>query len=125
LIDILDYTAFMESRAGLRSDATVHAKKAVDLRAKTYGRASAETAEGFVHLAMVHVTFHEYAKTEALLRDAIRIAEKACGPECDALATAYAGMETLYEAQGMTAEARKYAEPGQNAVPARKSGSKE
>lgn len=120
LVEILDYTAFVESRAGLQNDATAHAKRAFDLRAKTYGSTSAQAAEGLVHLAMVHVTFHEYAKTEALLRDAIRIAQKACGPECDALVNAYAGMQTLYEAQGMTAEAKKYAELGLNAVPARK-----
>lgn len=122
LIEVLDYTAFVESRAGLQSDATAHAKRAADVRAKTYGRNSAETAQGLVQLAMVHVTFNEFAKTETLLRDAIRIAEKACGPECDALVDAYAGMQTLYEAQGNTAEARKYAELGQNAVPSNRGG---
>jgi hypothetical protein len=119
LVAILDYVAFVESRAGLQVDATFHAKKAVDVRAKTFGRNSAQAAEGMVHLAMVHVTFNEYAKTEALLRDAIRIAEKACGPQCDVLVSAYAGMETLYETQGKREEAKRYSELGQNAVPTR------
>lgn len=119
LIDILDYVVFMESRAGLQTDATAHAKKAVDVRTKTYGRNSAQAAEGMVHLAMVHVTFNEYARSEALLRDAIRMAEKACGPECDVLVSAYAGMETLCEAQGKHEDAKRYSELGQNAVPTR------
>lgn len=120
LIEILDYVVFVESRAGLQTDATVHAKSAVDVRSKTYGRNSAQAAEGMAHLAMVHLTFHDYAKSEALLRDAIRIAEKACGPECDVLVTVYAGMETLYEAQGKPEEAKRYSELSQNAVPTRK-----
>lgn len=120
LIEILDKVAFVESRAGLQTDATDHAKRAVDVRVKTYGRNSAQTAEGMLYLAMVHLTFHDYVKSEALLRDAIRIAEKACGPECDVLVTAYAGMETFYQAQGKPEEAKRYSELSQNAVPTRK-----
>lgn len=121
LIEILDYTAFVESGAGIQTDATLHSKRAANLRAEKYGPRSAEAAEGLAHLAMVHATFKEYEKAEAMLRDAIRIAEQACGPQCDALVNAYAGMETLYEAQGNRAEAKKYAELGQNAVPTRRS----
>lgn len=123
LIDVLDYTAFVESRAGMQTDAIAHSKRAADVRVEKYGRSSEEAAEGMIHLAMVHVSFKEYGKTEALLRDAIRIAEQTCGPQCNVLVDAYAGMETLYEAQGNRAEAKKYAELGQNAVPTR--GSKD
>jgi tetratricopeptide (TPR) repeat protein len=125
LIDVLGQAAFVESRAGLRSDATAHAKRAVEARIKKYGPNSVEAAEGLGHLAMVHATFAEYAQSEALLRDAIRIAAKACGPECDALVLAYVGMEVLYEAQGKTAEATKYAELAQNAVPTNRARTKE
>ena len=118
LIEVLDYTASVESRAGMRTDAIAHAKRAAEMRAETYGSRSAEASEGMVHLAMVYVTFKDYAKAEALLREAVRIAAQACGPECDALVAAYAGMETLYEALGDKTEARKYGELGVNAVPA-------
>ena len=125
LIEVLSQAAFLETRAGLRNDATAHGKRAVDARIKKYGRNSAETAEGWVNLAMVYVSFDEYAKSEALLSDAIRVAEKACGPECETLVHAYSGMEALYAAQGNTAEAKKYAELGQNAVPAKRGRTKE
>jgi tetratricopeptide (TPR) repeat protein len=125
LIEVLSQAAFLETRAGLRNDATAHGKRAVDARIKKYGRNSAETAEGWVNLAMVYVSFDEYAKSEALLRDAIRVAQEACGPECETLVHAYSGMEALYAAQGKTAEAKKYAELGQNAVPAKRARNKE
>jgi len=64
-------------------------------------------------------SFRRVAKGETLLRDAIRIASKTCGSECDALVFAYAGMETLHEAQGKTAEARKYAEMALDATGSR------
>ena len=121
LIEILDYATFLEISAGLHADAAAHSKTAVEIRAEKYGPKSAEVADGLGHLAMVHTSLKEYDKAEALLRDAIQLAEQACGPQCRALVNAYTGMEVLYREQGNTEEATKYAELAQNAVPPRRS----
>jgi tetratricopeptide (TPR) repeat protein len=120
LIEVLDHAVLVESQLLLRSEAFLHAKRAADVRAKKYGRNSAESAVGLVNLAIVYATFKDDAKAEDLMRQAVRIAEKACGPECDALALAYSGMETLYATRGKDVEARKYAELAQEAIPSRK-----
>jgi len=117
MIEILDSLAREESRSGLRAEALEHAQRAANLRSERYGRSSAEAAEGMVHSAMVHVTFKDYAATEKLLRQAIRVAEKACGPTCATLVDAYSGMAVLHDAQGNQAEARKYEELAMEAVP--------
>lgn len=125
LIDVLGQAASAEARAGLRVDATAHAKRALEARIHKYGKNSDEAAAGIIALATVHYTFQDFAKTEMLLRDAIRIAEKACGPECDTLVLAYSGMESVYAAQGKTDESKRYAELAANAVPRRRGRTKE
>ena len=121
LIEILDYTSFMETQVGMRTDAISHSKRAADARVKKYGPDSGEAADGLTNLAVRYATFKEYEKAEALLRDAIQIAQRACGPECDALVHAYAGMEVLFTEQGNSAEAKRYAELAVEAVPSRRS----
>jgi len=69
------------------------------------------------HLAMAYLTAGHREKSKALLRDALQVASKACGPECDALVAAYAGMEAFYDAQDDSAEARRYAALGVEAAP--------
>lgn len=117
LIEILDRVAIEESRSNLQTDAVAHAKRAADVRVKVHGADSAQAAEGMVHLAMVYVTFKDFSKTESLLREAIRIATEACGPECDTLVDAYSGMAVLSDARGNASDARKYEELAMNAVP--------
>lgn len=125
LIEVLDQAASVESRTGVRADAIAHSKRALDERVKKYGATSAEVSTGMVNLAMTHTTFGENEESERLLRQAVRVAEKVCGPRCDALAFAYSGLQTFYELVGRTAEAGKYAELAQEAIPSRHSGSKE
>lgn len=120
LIAVLDQARSVETDANLRSDAKEHASRALVLRQQKFGRNSSEAVVGMVHSGLMHANFGEYALSESLLGSAVRIAEKTCGPECDALAFAYAGMYALYEAQGNMTEAKKYAELGQNAVPTRR-----
>lgn len=122
LIEALDQAAMGETLAGLPSDAKSHAKRALELRQKQYGARSVETVEGLINLAMVHATFNELSESEVLVRDAVRIAEKTCTAECDALAKAYSAMKTLYKAQGNEAEARRYSEMAIAAVPSKRSG---
>jgi tetratricopeptide (TPR) repeat protein len=123
LIEVLDQAASVETRAGLRSDATAHSKQALDERGKQYGSTSAEVSTGMVTLAMVHASFGEYEQSEKLLRQGVRVAEKVCPqPECDALAFAYSGMQTFYDLVGKSSEARKYAELAQEAIPSRRRG---
>ena len=117
LIEVLDYTASVESRGGMQTDAIAHSKMAADMRVERYGPNSAEAADGLTNLAAAYATFKEYEKAEALLRDAIQTAKQACGPECYALVKAYSGMEVIFSEQGNLAEATKYAELAQNAVP--------
>lgn len=122
LIQLLDQASFAESRAGLQDAATTHAQRALDERVKKWGANDSETSTGLVNLAMVHATFGDYESGEKLLRKAVAVAEKACGPECDALAMAYSGMRTLYGLMGKPAEAQKYDELAQNAIPPNRPG---
>lgn len=117
IIEVLDLAASAESRSGFRSDALRHSTRAVEERQKMYGRESAEASVGYVNLATIYATFNELDDCEKWLREAVRIAEKACGPECDALALAYSGMQTLYEIIGNKAEAQKYSELAVDAIP--------
>jgi len=110
LTTALDRLAFHEIRGGLRTDALAHAKRAADIRAQAFGPDSAEASRGKVNLAMVYVAFQDFATTEALLRDAIRVAKKTCGrsEECTPLLDAYSGMYVLYETIGNAAEAQRW-----------------
>lgn len=118
-ISVLDRVASIETQAGLREAAIGHAKRAAETREKTYGKSSAEAAIGLVNLGLTHATFNDYAKGEELIRQAIRMAEKACGPECDALVEAYVGMQALYDSRGNKTEADKYAALAEKALPSR------
>ena len=117
LIEVLDRTVSAESDAHLRTDAIAHANRALSLRQEKFGDDSPEAVVGRVQLGLVHATFEEYGKSESLLRTAVRIAEKTCGPECDVLAQAYSGMSAFYATQGNEAEAKKYDEMALNAIP--------
>jgi tetratricopeptide (TPR) repeat protein len=117
LLDVLDHLVMAEPDARLRSDAIAHSSRALSLRQAKFGKDSQEAVRGMVTLAIVHATFEDFAKSEALLRTAIRTAEKTCGPECDALAFAYSGMYALYTTLGNEAEAKKYDEMALNATP--------
>lgn len=123
LIEVLDATVLAEEHAHLRSDAIAHSTRALTLRRARFGNDSPEAVIGMVKLGIVHATFEDYAESESLLRTAVRIAEKTCGPECDALSEAYSGMYALYAAQGKEAEAKKYEEMAMNARPERKRAS--
>jgi tetratricopeptide (TPR) repeat protein len=116
LIAVLDHTVSAESDAHLRSDAIAHANRALTLRRATFGEDSPEAVMGRVKLGLVHATFEEYGMSESLLRTAVLIAEKTCGPECDVLAQAYSGMSAFYATQGNEAEAKKYDEMALNAI---------
>jgi tetratricopeptide (TPR) repeat protein len=117
LLEVLDRVVTAENDARLRSDAIAHSSRALSLRQAKFGKDSQEAVRGMVTLAIVHATFEDYAKSESLLRTAIRTAEKTCGPECDALAFAYSGMYALYSTLGNEAEAKKYDEMSLNATP--------
>jgi len=123
LIEVLDATVLAESNARLRSDAIEHASRALTLQRAKFGNDSPEAVIGTAKLGMVHATFGDYGKSESLLRTAVRIAEKTCAPECDALAFAYSGMSALYSTQGKEEDAKKYDEMALNATPSRKHAS--
>jgi tetratricopeptide (TPR) repeat protein len=117
LIEVLDRAVMAENDARLRSDAIEHSSRALSLRQAKFGKDSPDAVRGMVTLAIVHATFEDYGKSESLLRMAVRIAEKTCGPECEALAFAYSGMYALYSTLGNEAEAKKYDEMALNATP--------
>lgn len=123
LIDSLDKAACLESSQGLRSDATEHSKRALAERVKNYGAKSEAAVVGMVNLAMVHAAFKDYEKSESLVRQAVRVAKEACGPQCEALSAAYVGMQTYYELIGNDAEAEKYADLALDASPPSSTGS--
>ena len=117
LIEALDKAASLESAHGLWADATEHSKRALDERVAKYGEGSGEASLGIVDLAAIHATFGDFEKAEKLFRQAVRVAEKACGPECEALFMAYTGMQTYYQLTGNAAEAERYAEKTGEALP--------
>lgn len=117
LLEALDRLSMAETDARLQSDAVAHATRALALRKTKYGNDSAEAVTGMVHLALVHATFGNYAPSESLLKNAVRTADKLCGPECDALVEAYSGMYSFYETQGNAAEAKKYQQLSLDAAP--------
>jgi hypothetical protein len=117
LLEALDRLFMAETDARLQSDAVAHANRALSLRKAKFGNDSAEAVTGMVQLALVHATFGNYAPSESLLKNAVRTADKLCGPECDALVEAYSGMYAFYEAQGNTAEAKKYQQLSLDAAP--------
>jgi tetratricopeptide (TPR) repeat protein len=117
LLEVLDRAVSAETDARLRSDAIAHASRALSLRQAKFGDASLEAIKAMVLLGAVHATFGDWDKWESLLRTAIRIAEKTCGPECDARAEAYSGMAAFYGSRGNEAEAKKYEEMALNATP--------
>jgi tetratricopeptide (TPR) repeat protein len=124
LIEVLDGTVKAESNAHLRSDSIEHANRALALRRTKFGKESPQAVIGMVKLGIVYATFGDYAKSESLLRTAIRIAERTCGPECDVLSEAYSGMYALFATQGKEEEAKKHEEMATNArPPARKRAS--
>lgn len=110
LIPVLDQAALLEAGVDLRENAVAHATRSSEIRIKTYGKDSPEAAVGLVQLGLVYGNFKDYEKGEKLVRDAIRIAEKDCGPKCSALVQAYHGMEALYATRGNKAEAKRYGE---------------
>ncbi|HEX6640682.1 MAG TPA: tetratricopeptide repeat protein, partial [Thermoanaerobaculia bacterium] len=124
LLEALDSAVLIETDARMRSDATSHAKRALSLRQARFGQESAEAVVAMVDLSMVHATFGDFQAAEILLRAAIRIAEKTCGPECVALSRAYTGMSVLYTTLGNDVQAKKYDELALNAYPPREHVSK-
>ncbi len=110
LITVLDQAALLETQAELRENTIGHATRASEVRIKTYGKTSPEAAVGLVQLGLAYADFNDDEKGEKLMREAIRIAEKDCGPKCSALALAYHGMEALYATRGNKAEAKRYAD---------------
>lgn len=125
LIAVLDSLRMAETDAHLRLDSIAHAKRALSLRQVKFGDDSVEAVQGMVSLGFVHASFGDWGKCESLLRAAVRIAEKACGPECDALAEAYSGMAAFYASQGNVTEEKKYDELAINAIPPRKRASQD
>ncbi len=117
LLEVLDRSVSAETDAPLRSDAIVHASRALSLRQAKFGDASPEAIKAMVLLGAVHATFGDWDKWESLLRTAVRIAEKTCRPECEAMAEAYSGMAAFYGTRGNEAEAKKYEEMAINATP--------
>jgi hypothetical protein len=119
LVEIIDDATLADTEAQLRADALAHSARALELRRAKFGVDSAEAAVGMVNLANVHSSFAEYAEAEALLRSAIATAEKACGPQCEALTFAYSGMVALYTAQGNAAEVSRFEALALDSVPPR------
>lgn len=126
LITVLDQASLLEAQVGLRENAVAHAARSSEIRMKTYGKTSPEAAVGFVQLGLVYGNFNDYEKAEKFVREAIRLAEKDCGPKCNALVQAYHGMEALYATRGNKAEAKRYAAMALDvATSARVGGTKE
>jgi tetratricopeptide (TPR) repeat protein len=126
LITVLDQASLLEAQVGLRENAVTHAARSSEIRIKTYGKTSSEAAIGLVQLGLVYGNFNDYERGEKLVREAIHLAEKHCGPRCNALVQAYHGMEALYATRGNKAEAKKYGEMALAvATSARETGSKE
>jgi tetratricopeptide (TPR) repeat protein len=124
LLEALDSAVLIETDARLRSNAIAHAKRALSLREAKFGSGSAEAAQAMVDLSIVLITFGDFRTAEALLREAVRIAEKKCGPECVALSRAYMGMSVLYTTLGDQANAKRYDELALSAFPPREHVSK-
>lgn len=115
---VLDRLTEMESEAQHSADALSHARRASELRIEKYGENSPDAAIGLARIGLAYVMQKDFASADRYIDDAIRIADNACGPACDALAQAYAVKSTWYGAQGNTAEANRYEQMSIAATPA-------
>jgi len=117
LIEVLDQAATVAGRQGMQPAAKKYSDRALDERLKKYGAKSAKAAEGTVNLAMIYAAFGDYDSAGKLVREAVRVAEASCGPQCEARSIAYAGMQSYYHFVGNEREAAKYGDMALDASP--------
>lgn len=117
LIEVLDQTASLAGRLGMRRPATEYSQRALDERTRKYGPKSAKAIEGMVNHAMTYAAFEEYDRTEKLVREAVRVAEGSCGPQCEARSIAYVGMQSYFHFVGNEREAARYGDMALDASP--------
>ncbi|HEX2835256.1 MAG TPA: tetratricopeptide repeat protein [Thermoanaerobaculia bacterium] len=117
LLSVLDRLIAAETTARLRSDAVAHAKRALELQRATFGADSDEALAGQIRVGIVHIEFGELDQAESILTNAVRLAERKCGPQCQARSEAYTGMFVLRSAEGNEAEAKRFEELSFDAIP--------
>ncbi len=104
LIEALAHTYFV--RPTTKSFAEPLYQRALRLRETHYGEQSVEFANGLTYLGYLRVQENRPAEAEQLLRRAVRIAENACGPRCEALVNARTALYDFLKTQpGREAEA--------------------